>query len=145
MNRFRRLAAAAIHAFDFIIEPSSQVLKINPGMVKSIHREKTIRQVNQDEMRGEGVDLRMFSTDPTADEPRKPSVWIHAELFSVAEKDEPIFQFQVSADVTDMTGESGQTMPALVVAHPAERGREMRQALRPATWPGDVAGEPAAV
>lgn len=47
---------------------------------------------DQLDMIGQGVDLRLFDTDPTTGAPRKPNFWIHAEVFSVADKD--IWSFQ---------------------------------------------------
>jgi lipopolysaccharide export system protein LptC len=69
-----------------VIAPNPDNKEVNPAFpVGPVPTGKV--SDDQLDMVGHGVDLRLFDTDPTTGAPRKPNFWIHAEIFSVADKD----------------------------------------------------------
>ncbi len=59
-----------------------------PASVLAEDREEPQRPQGQSKLsEGRGVDLRMFPSDPTVTGPRKPTFWIHADVFSFDEKE----------------------------------------------------------
>ncbi len=45
-------------------------------------------ELNRKAMEGRGVDLRLYDSAPTPDAPRKPRFWVHADEYSLDEKEE---------------------------------------------------------